>query len=228
MKALLLKILEKCKKDTFEFQSFEDLYHICLETMKTDVPLGVEYLRLLSDLCEERIVDPALSEDDLRRLWGLHKKVLLAAAPHDFHSFLLYIEWNREPSKKFYPPRRKVLRQVVDALQELADDKLDLLAISMPPGSGKTTLAIFYLCWLAGKVPNDPMLTGSHSNSFVRGVYDECLRIMDANGDYLWQDVFPDIKISNTNAKDCRIDLDKRQRFETLEFTSIGTGNLSR
>ena len=69
------------------------------------------------------------------------------------------------------------------------------------------------------------MLTGSHSNSFVRGVYDECLRIMDKNGDYLWQDVFPDVKVSNTNAKDCRIDLDKRQRFETLEFTSIGTGN---
>lgn len=33
------------------------------------------------------------------------------------------------------------------------------------------------------------------------------------------------MKVSNTNAKDCRIDLDKRQRFETLEFTSIGTGN---
>ena len=93
------------------------------------------------------------------------------------------------------------------------------------PGSGKTTLAIFYLTWLAGKYPNKPMLTGSHSNSFVRGVYDECLRILDANGDYLWHDVFPTLSVSSTNAKDCRIDIDKRQRFETLEFTSIGTGN---
>lgn len=67
---------------------------------------------------------------------------------------------------------------MVDALQELADDKLDLLAVSLPPGSGKTTLAIFYLTWLGGKIPNEPMLTGSHSNSFVRGVYDECLRIL--------------------------------------------------
>ena len=104
------------------------------------------------------------------------------------------MEWNRDPEKKFYPPRRKVLKQVVDALQELADDKLDLLAVSLPPGSGKTTLAIFFLTWLGGKIPNDPMLTGSHSNSFVRGVYDECLRIMDRNGDYLWHEVFPDIK----------------------------------
>lgn len=69
------------------------------------------------------------------------------------------------------------------------------------------------------------MLTGSHSNSFVRGVYDECLRIFDKDGEYLWNDVFPDVTVSNTNAKDCRIDLGKRKRFETLEFTSIGTGN---
>lgn len=69
------------------------------------------------------------------------------------------------------------------------------------------------------------MLTGSHSNSFVRGVYDECLRIFDKDGEYLWNDVFPDVIVSNTNAKDCRIDLGKRKRFETLEFTSIGTGN---
>jgi predicted phage terminase large subunit-like protein len=69
------------------------------------------------------------------------------------------------------------------------------------------------------------MLTGSHSNSFVRGVYDECLRILDPQGEYLWHDVFPLVQVSNTNAKDCRIDLGKRKRFETLEFTSIGTGN---
>ena len=88
-----------------------------------------------------------------------------------------------------------------------------------------TTLAIFLLTWIAGRDPNHPNLTGSHSNSFVRGVYDECLRLFDAQGEYLWHDVFPAVQVSNTNAKDCRIDLDKRQRFETLEFTSIGTGN---
>jgi predicted phage terminase large subunit-like protein len=198
---------------------------MCRETMKTDIPLAVRYLKTLSSLCESAIRDEDLSEEDLRHTFSLHKRVCLAAAPHDFDSYLLYIEWNRPPDKKFYPPRRKVLKQVVDALQELADDKLDLLSISLPPGTGKTTLAIFFLTWLGGRDPNNPMLTGSHSNSFVRGVYDECLRVLDENGDYLWHDVFPGVKISNTNAKDCRIDLDKRQRFETLEFTSIGTGN---
>lgn len=88
-----------------------------------------------------------------------------------------------------------------------------------------TTLAIFFLTWLAGKYPDEQILTGSHSNAFVRGVYDECLRIFDKNGEYLWHDVFPDLGVSDTNAKDCRIDIGHRNRFETLEFTSIGTGN---
>ena len=221
---ILEKIAAKIKKTPQDFQPYEDLYFMCRETMQTDKETALTYLRMLSALCEQGIRQ---SKDDefLVKLFDLHRRVCLFAAPEDFDSYLLYVEWNREPDKKFYVPRRKILKQVVDALQELADDKLDLLAISLPPGSGKTTLAIFYLTWLAGKYPNKPMLTGSHSNSFVRGVYDECLRILDANGDYLWHDVFPTLSVSNTNAKDCRIDIDKRQRFETLEFTSIGTGN---
>lgn len=88
-----------------------------------------------------------------------------------------------------------------------------------------TTLAIFLLTWVAGRWPDEPNLTGSHSNAFVRGVYDECLRIFDKNGEYLWNDVFPQASVSSTNAKDYRIDIGKRKRFETLEFTSIGSGN---
>ena len=136
---------------------------------------------LSNDLEEVIPIQP--DEKKMRTFFGLHRRVLLAAAPHDFESYILYIEWNRDPEKKFYPPRRAALRPVVIALQELADDKLDLLAVSLPPGCGKTTVAIFYLTWLAGKVPDKPMLTGSHSNSFVRGVYDECLRLFDKDGD---------------------------------------------
>ena len=224
MKDLILKISEKNKK-TPSIQGFTDWKDICREILKTDTTLAVDYLIELSNELEKTILDSRWSDEDIKTLYNLHKKVLLLAAPYHFESYLLYLENQREPEKKFYPPRRKVLKQVVDALQELADDKLDLLAISLPPGSGKTTLAIFYLTWLAGRFPDEPMLTGSHSNSFVRGVYDECLRILDPNGEYLWNDVFPTISVSNTNAKDCRIDIGKRKRFETLEFTSIGTGN---
>lgn len=221
MKELLEAIWQQV--DT-KYQPYEDLFNICRETMKTDVKMALPYLKKLSDKCEQII--PILDDaDEIHSFFALHKRILLAAAHHDFESYLLYVEWGRDPEKKFYPPRRDILKQVVDSLQRLADDELDLLAISLPPGCGKTTLAIFYLTWLAGRVPDKPMLTGSHSNSFVRGVYDECLRIFEPNGEYLWHDVFPITNVVNTNAKDCRIDLGKRKRFETLEFTSIGTGN---
>lgn len=224
MRELLEKIFEKIKRHPKDILGYEDLYHMCLSNIGEDNNLAIEYLKKLSDTIEETM--PKLDDIELlQKLFGLHKKVLLGAAPYDFESYILYIEWDREPDKKFYPPRRKVLRQVVNALQELADDKLDLLAVSLPPGAGKSTLAIFFLTWLAGKRPNEPKLTGSHSNAFIRGVYDECLRILETNGEYLWHDVFPMVNVSSTNAKDCRIDVDKRQRFETLEFTSIGTGN---
>ena len=220
----VLNAIYKTVSETTDYQAYVDLKDYCRECMKTDVPLALKYLKNLSDRLETII--PTIEDiDKMRKMYSLHKAVLLAAAPYDFESYILYIESNRDPEKKFYPPRRAALRPVVEALQELADDKLDLLAVSLPPGCGKTTLAVFYLTWLAGRIPDEPMLTGSHSNSFVRGVYDECLRIMDKNGDYLWHDVFPLVNVVNTNAKDCRIDLGKCKRFETLEFTSIGIGD---
>ena len=221
------KICEKIKKgDIFDYQPYEDLYGIAREIQKSDVKGGTALLKWLSETIFERMA--ILVEKDLdlgRKMMGLHWRVLLTAAPWDFDSYMLFVEWNRDPRKKFWPPRRKTLLPIADDMQALADDKLDLLAISLPPGAGKSTLAIFYLTWLAGKFPDDPILTGSHSNSWIKGAYDECLRIMDARGDYLWYEVFPTVKVSSTNAKDCRIDLGKRKRFETLEFTSIGTGN---
>lgn len=222
MEQLLEIIYQRFKSG--DLKAGEDLYYMCREAMKTDIPLGVKWLKILSEDISTHMAT-CQNEETLRTLFALHKRVLLAAAPHDFDSYLLYVEWNRDPDKKFYPPRRKVLKQVVDALQELADRKIELLTISLPPGTGKTTLAIFYLTWISGRNPNEPKLSSSHSNAFIRGVYDECLRILDKNGEYLWHDVFPSITVSNTNAKDCRIDIDRRQRFETLEFTSIGTGN---
>ena len=202
--------------------AYNDLFSLCRAWEAEDFAAAHAVNKALKAKCAAQLRVSA-NKAAFYEQW---RKSLLFEAPHDFDSYLTYMELDREASKRFYQPRKKQLKPVVDALQALCgDDELDLLAVSLPPGVGKTTLAIFLLTWIAGRDPNHPNLTGSHSNSFVRGVYDECLRMFDAQGEYLWHDVFPDVQVSNTNAKDCRIDLDKRQRFETLEFTSIGTGN---
>lgn len=166
----------------------------------------------------------ALQRGD-RNMFELNRRSVLFDAPHEVDAYCQYLEWNRDPSKRFYQPRRKQLKPLADALQMLMDRKLDLLAISLPPGVGKTTLAIFFLTMLAGKNPDKPKLGGSHSNAFLRGVYDECLRVMDPKGEYLWHDIFPSTSICKTNAQDMMIDLGSPKRFTTLEFSSIGSGN---
>lgn len=172
----------------------------------------------------------AISAQEARKqasmdLLTLNKRAMLFDAPYDFDAYCRYIEWDRAPEKRFYMPRRKQLIEIATAMQDLADDKLDLLTISLPPGVGKTTLAIFYLTWLAGRQPDKTCLGMSHNASFLNGVYGECLRILEKDGEYLWQDVFPDVPVVGKNAKDLRIDLGTSKRFETLEFSSIGSGN---
>lgn len=71
------------------------------------------------------------------QMFELNKRALLFDAPHDFDAFMQYIEWNREPSKRFYRPRRKVLLPIVRAMQEVNDGKVDLLTVSQPKRTGK-------------------------------------------------------------------------------------------
>lgn len=146
-------------------------------------------------------------------------------APYDFDAFCRYIESEREERNQFYLPRRKQLYPLSCALQDLEMGRLKLLGLSLPPGVGKSTLAIFFICWTSGRHPELQSIIGSHNIEFVRGVYDEILRIMSPKGEYLWHRVFPGSPVVGTNAKDLRIDLGKRKRFQSIELTSVKSGN---
>ena len=157
-----------------------------------------------------------------------YRDALKFDAPYDFDAALIFAEFDRPYPRKFYEPRRPQLLPIVRALQDLADNKLDLLCISTPPGVGKSTLAIMYIVWQALKNPELTTLCGSHSNSFLRGVYDEVLRMLEPGGEYLWSEIFPTTHLVNTNARDMQIDLGRRKRFPTIETGSIGSGNAGR
>lgn len=66
-------------------------------------------------------------------------EILKSEAPYLFHSYLLYLEKNREESERFYSPKIKQLNKhgLIQAMQDLEDDKIDILSISMPPGTQK-------------------------------------------------------------------------------------------
>lgn len=220
------KLLAKraLSRDLTDPSALEDLFEVARllegEDFEAAHKLGLEVRHVAS-----REAVKTQSEE----MYRLYRKSLLFDAPYNFDAHCQYIEMNRDPDKKFYLPRRRQLKRVADELQMLADDKLDLLAISLPPGVGKTTLALFFITWLAGRNPEKPILTGSHSNAFLRGAYEECLRIMRPDGDYLWNEVFPEVQVIRTNAQDMMADLGRGdgdgKRFATLEFSSVGSGN---
>lgn len=164
----------------------------------------------------------------------LYWDVMLIEARHMVvDSYFIFLERKREQHAKFYEPRRELLVKhgVVQALQDLVDDKLDLLSISMPPGTGKSTLEIFLLSGIIGWFPDKPNLTSSFSGTMTKSLYDGVNQILTDVDEYAWFDIFPEVPFRSregTNSKDQTINVGKRKRFKSLTFRAINaslTGN---
>ena len=159
----------------------------------------------------------------------LFQKAKCNEAPFYFDSYLQYLEHRRIYENRFYEPRRDCLLKigVIQAMQDLEDDKLDILCISMPPGSGKTTLEKFFASWVIGRHPDDYSLFFSHSGDITRMFYDGVLDITNNPVEYAFNDVFPDVQYTQkgSNAKMESLNFNKYKPFANLQCTSIGSKN---
>lgn len=152
-----------------------------------------------------------------------YKLLLLEAQNYQVDSGLLYLEKNRVPKERFYEPRREVFikHQIIQSLQDLMDDKLDIFALSVPPGCGKSTLEDFFLSLVGGWFPNDFNLSSAHSSILTRSLYDGVLEIINDPVEYTWHEIFPNVKLTGTNAKETTVNLERNGRFKTWTFRSI-------
>ena len=214
------KLREKISKKPSDFQAVEDLFEM-IRIYENENPKAAHALnREVRAITAAQVKNNKNPVNISEKFYWLHKRSLLFDAPIDFDAYLQYVEFDREPSKRFYLPRRRIIKPIVDSLQQIEDDELDLLAISLPPGTGKTTLGIFFLSWQMGKYPDMPNLASAHSDKLTRSFYDGVLNII-TDPEYLWKDVFPGVQIAGTNSKDETIDLGKPKRFKTLTCRSI-------
>ena len=142
----------------------------------------------------------------------------------NLESYLMYLERKREPKDRFYMPKRKQLRKIglIQGLQDMIDDKADILCISMPPGTGKTTLSKFFISAVMGWYPNDYNLFFSHSADICRMYYDGVLSII-SDAEYAWHDIFPDLQVTGTNAKMMNINIGNYKPFQNLMCGSRGS-----
>lgn len=156
-----------------------------------------------------------------------YKILLLEAQNKVVDSYFRYIEKKREPQERFYMPRRKQLVKIglVDALQGMIDDKYDILCISLPPGTGKTSAEKFFATAVIGWYSRDFNLFYSHSSDITRMFYDGTLDIVTNTDEYTWNEIFPRYFVTRTDAKMEQFNIGKYKPFPSLQCTSVGSKN---
>lgn len=221
-KLLIAKIFQKIKKAPTDITAYEDLFSLCRNIEQEDFALA----HSTNEALRKRISIAIKYRKNVEGFFELYKKTLLFDAPHFFDSYLLYLEINRKPEERFYQPRRRVLKRVVDALQKLTNDELDELFISMPPRVGKTTILMFFVTWLIGRKSEASNLYSAYSDTITKAFYNGVLEIINDPATYLWHDVFPNAKVVQTNSQDETINIDRRKRYPSLTCRSLyGTLN---
>lgn len=164
-------------------------------------------------------------ESEIEDYYELYTKSLKYAAFDNFEQYLLYMEIDRPPEERFYQPRRKTLKPLVDALQRLEDGDIQELFISQPPRTGKTTLLLFYMTWVAGRHPNMSNLYSAFSDTITKSFYNGLLEVMKDDITYHWGKCF-DEDIVKINAQYQTVDVQRKMRYPTVTCRSIdGTLN---
>lgn len=196
--------------------AYNDLFSLCREWETEDFSAAH---RLNKELL-------ALSADQVVRGGGVKfyeqwRRCLLFEAPHDFDSFMTYIELDRKPEKRFYAPRKHYLRPMVQGFQDVLDGKLRLLTISMPKRAGKSQTGINFVNMLSGKFPDRSTLMEGTGDDLVKSFYNGCLEYLTVPNEYLFYDVFPDARLVQTNADTKTVNLKSKSRFPTIMCRSI-------
>lgn len=154
-------------------------------------------------------------------------EVLECEAPYLVDSFFYYIELDeKDPYKRFYFPRRKVLKPVVTAYQEVYDGKLDFLSVSQPKRTGKTTGGLRLAQMMGGRDPDGSVFAVGKGEGLVKRFYGGLLQAFETKKIYeRFIRVFPEaVKIGEKDyksAENLSIDLKSKNTFPTYTCRPI-------
>ena len=225
---LLLHIMR-----TEGYQADRDAFAVIRQIWNEDRPYALQMRKNLNVKIARELKKEMQkgNKDAAQRLDDLNKEVFIFSAQDYFEDFMFALEWNRPPKERFYMPRRKVLRPLVNALQDLSDNNLDELFLSMPPRVGKSTMVMFYLLWNMCRDPERSNLYVSYSDIITNAMYSGLMEIIQDSYTYNLGEIFPFLQYpsksnSLTNAKEETIDFGRKRRYHTLTCRSLyGTLN---
>ena len=219
-------------------------YKSDMRKLKTLLERGVDYRTvaailaqsqyILKDYPDERkycfayskaVKDIALRQyaETLKPEWDeMYWQAMLWEAPMLLDSYCLYIEKNRKPQERFYQPRRKTLKRVVDKLQALEDDELDELFIHMPARVGKSQIITLGTSWHCGRDTEKSNLYVTYKEGLGGAFLDGVMEIW-TDPTYCHNDVFQH-KVARTDAKNHKVDLDRKKKYATLSGKGLESG----
>lgn len=196
--------------------AYSDLFSLCREWETEDFSAAHKVNKELLMLSADQVVRGGGA-----KFYEQWRRCLLFEAPHDFDSFMTYIELDRKPEKRFYAPRKHYLRPMVQGFQDVLDGKLRLLTISMPKRAGKSQTGINFVNMISGKFPDRSTLMEGTGDDLVKSFYNGCLEYLTVPNEYLFYDVFPDARLVQTNADTKTVNLKSKSRFPTIMCRSI-------
>lgn len=196
--------------------AYSDLFSLCREWETEDFSAAHKTNKELLALSADQVVRGGGA-----KFYEQWRRCLLFEAPHDFDSFMTYIELDRKPEKRFYAPRKHYLRPMVQGFQDVLDGKLRLLTISMPKRAGKSQTGINFVNMISGKFPDRSTLMEGTGDDLVKSFYNGCLEYLTVPNEYLFYDVFPDARLVQTNADTKTVNLKSKSRFPTIMCRSI-------
>ena len=233
LKAILGAVKREVSKHPYDVSKYNDWWsciaNLCKQTdRRSDNPdydfahrENRELLMTAADMMQR-----SRAIEQKGKFYEIYKKTLRFDAVDRFDSFMLYLELDREAAKRFYQPRRKVLKRFVDALQALEDDKMEELQLSCPTRIGKTSLIIFFLLWVMGRDSERSNLYCSYSDTITAGFYNGAIEILSDPQTYHFAEIFPTSDLKGTNAKEEYFDLDRKKHYHSLTCRSLyGTLN---
>lgn len=209
------RIINAIQKLNPEYETLNDLFGMTRAVFEEDdmeLPYALKLTKYVKDMISYLPSSNSLNE--------LYWNILLWEAPYHFESFLLYMEKNRPFKKKFYEPRAKTLKIVVDDLQDLEDGVIEFYGLSMPPRVGKSTICIFFLAWIIGRRPDSHNAMSGHSGILADGFFSEVFNLTTSE-DYTFSEIFPDVKLESKSAEKNELNYNTPDRFSTLTCRGI-------
>lgn len=182
-----------------------------------------KYTKIVIPNIEKQLSSKEKTDQEKYELYNLYLDVLRLVGPWDFASFNKYLEIDEDhnvPTKAFFHHRKYHMDEMFTAFNDMEIyDKYDIMLISLPPRTGKTTTGIRFLAWITGKYPEETQLAISYSDNITQSFY---VGVMEIVTSQRFKEIFPESILVNQNAKREEIWLKIAKRYPSITFAPIG------